>query len=88
VENAIKHGIAPAREGGIVRVAVSREGDRLQLLVANTGKPLRADGGGGVGLQNLRERMKLMARLKPDLELRQEGEWVIARLSLAWNWPS
>jgi two-component system sensor histidine kinase AlgZ len=88
VENAVKHGIMPAREGGIVRVAVTREGDRLQLLVANTGKPLRTDGGGGVGLQNLRERLKLLARLKPDLELRQEGEWVFGRLSLAWRWSS
>jgi two-component system sensor histidine kinase AlgZ len=88
VENAVKHGIMPAREGGIVRVAVTREGDRLQLLVANTGKPLRTDGGGGVGLQNLRERLKLLARLKPNLELRQEGEWVFGRLSLAWRWSS
>jgi len=88
VENAIKHGIAPAKAGGIVRVAVTRVGDRLQLLVANTGKPLKAGCAGGVGLGNLKERLALLPRLKPELELRQDGEWVTARLTLAWNGPA
>jgi two-component system sensor histidine kinase AlgZ len=87
VENAVKHGIMPVREGGTVRVEITRVGSRLQLLVANTGRPLRSDGD-GVGLGNLRERLKLLARFRPSLDLRQEGEWVVARLALAWDWPA
>jgi len=66
----------------------TRVGDRLQLLVANTGKPLKAGCAGGVGLGNLKERLALLPRLKPELELRQDGEWVTARLTLAWNGPA
>jgi hypothetical protein len=88
VENAIKHGIAPNKEGGIVRVEAARAGNRLELLVADNGRPLKADAPHGVGLGNLRERLGLLSSLDPRLELRQEGEWVAARLSLAWRWSS
>jgi signal transduction histidine kinase len=85
VENAIKHGIAPSKKGGTVRVEVARTGSHLELLVADNGRPLKEGAGDGVGLRNLKERLRLMAGLEPNLELRQEGEWVTARLSLAWE---
>ena len=64
VENAIKHGLEPLREGGRIDVVARRipsaAGDRIQLIVKDTGKGL-ADSpdtrGGGVGLANLRERL-------------------------------
>ncbi len=62
VENAVKHGIAPARGGGRIVVSVSRDdaaGD-LVIYVRNTGAPFRgrvATGDGGVGLQNVERRL-------------------------------
>jgi hypothetical protein len=64
VENAIKHGLEPQREGGRIDVVVRRLdtalGERICLEVRDTGKglsdsPIQA--GGGVGLSNLRERL-------------------------------
>ncbi len=64
VENAIKHGLEPVREGGRIDVLVQRivtpQGDRITIEVKDTGKGLVADStqpGGGVGLSNLRERL-------------------------------
>ncbi len=64
VENAIKHGLEPVREGGRIDVLVQRVvtalGDRIIIEVRDTGKGLVADStqpGGGVGLSNLRERL-------------------------------
>lgn len=64
VENAIKHGLEPVREGGRIDVLVQRivtpQGDRITIEVRDTGKGLVADStqpGGGVGLSNLRERL-------------------------------
>ena len=60
VENAVTHGIEPQAEGGSVRIDALRTGDRLAVIVSDTGRglaggPLRP--GNGVGLANLRERL-------------------------------
>ncbi len=64
VENAIKHGLEPRREGGRIDLLVTRElrdgQDRLLLQVKDTGAGLSeqsVQAGGGVGLSNLRERL-------------------------------
>ena len=64
VENAIKHGLEPQREGGRIDVVVARmftaDGDRIRLQVKDTGRGLTdapIQSGGGVGLSNLRERL-------------------------------
>ncbi|MBM3818909.1 MAG: hypothetical protein FJW14_07830 [Acidimicrobiia bacterium] len=63
VENAIKHGIAPAREGGTVAVAATldRDGAALRLTVRNTGIPWgcgQPATGGGIGLKNIEQRLR------------------------------
>ena len=64
VENAIKHGLEPLREGGRIDVVATRVvragGERIRLQVKDTGKGLSEtpiQTGGGVGLANLRERL-------------------------------
>jgi len=60
VENAIKHGIEPAAQGGMVSVCARREGDALTVTVSDTGRglsPGASTGGAGVGLSNVRERL-------------------------------
>jgi LytS/YehU family sensor histidine kinase len=59
VENAVKHGVANAVEGGYVRVEVRRAGGRLRILVANPADPDAAPSGGtGTGLSNVRQRLR------------------------------
>ncbi|MEO8752352.1 MAG: histidine kinase [Casimicrobiaceae bacterium] len=59
VENAIKHGVEPAANGGTVCVQARREGGALVVTVQDTGRGLSAaaPSGHGVGLSNLRERL-------------------------------
>ncbi|MBK8741567.1 MAG: histidine kinase [Betaproteobacteria bacterium] len=64
VENAIKHGLEPLREGGRIDVIATRVttagGERIRLQVRDTGRGLAAapvQAGGGIGLTNLRERL-------------------------------
>jgi sensor histidine kinase YesM len=58
VENAIKHGLAPQRDGGRIDVGARREGDALRLEVADTGRGFGSDiSGGGTGLANIQVRL-------------------------------
>ncbi|MBO9661441.1 histidine kinase [Dokdonella sp.] len=61
VENAVRHGIDPAEDGGRIDVEVRRLGERCLVRVSDTGLGLRATGNGlGTGLANLRERLRLV----------------------------
>jgi two-component system, LytTR family, sensor kinase len=73
-ENAIKHGIAKRAQGGEVRVAASRSDGMLHLTVYNDGPLLDREGYAvkdGIGLSNLRTRLKLL--YGSDCELRLEN---------------
>ncbi len=56
-ENAIKHGLNPAPDGGQIRVAARVEDDRLILSVADTGVGFAPGSGVGTGLANVRARL-------------------------------
>ena len=58
VENAIKHGIEPQAAGGKVRLEARRADDALCVAVTDTGRGLAGNAGKGIGLSNLRERLK------------------------------
>ncbi len=76
VENAIKHGIAQRVLGGEVRVAAARAGGLLHLSVYNDGPLLDRDGSAvkdGIGLSNLRTRLKLLYGSDCDLRLENYG---------------
>ena len=74
VENAIKHGVAPMGTGH-VSVTATRVGDRLRMAVEDDGRGLRGTLGSGVGLVNVRERLKAIFgdRARLDLAARDAG---------------
>ncbi len=57
VENAIKHGLNPAPDGGAIRVTAERHGGALQLKVADSGVGFVPGSGTGSGLANIRARL-------------------------------
>ena len=59
VENAIRHGLEPKVEGGRIELRARREGPKLVLEVADTGVGFAEATAGGVGLANVRERLRL-----------------------------
>jgi hypothetical protein len=70
VENAIKHGLEPKPEGGVLSVGAEIVHGKLAVTVADTGAGFgrAATAGTGVGLNNIRERLKLL--YGSDAELR------------------
>ena len=60
VENAIRHGLEPKVEGGEVMMRARRDGDRVVVDVADSGVGFAPTTRGGVGLANLRERLRLL----------------------------
>ena len=62
VENAIKHGLEPKPEGGTLTVRAEIVHGMLTVTVADTGLGFgkAATAGTGVGLANIRERLKLL----------------------------
>ena len=62
VENAIKHGLEPKPEGGRLSVKAEINHGKLAVTVADTGLGFGKAGtkGTGVGLGNIRERLKLL----------------------------
>ncbi len=69
VENAIRHGLAPKRDGGTVRVSARRDGDQLRLSVSDDGVGGRAPLREGIGLGNLRRRLDVLYRGAADLQV-------------------
>jgi signal transduction histidine kinase len=56
-ENAIKHGLNPSLDGGMIRIAARAEGDWLILSVGDTGVGFAPGSGVGTGLANIRARL-------------------------------
>ena len=60
VENAIKHGLEPKHGGGTLWIIARESGGSLGVTVADDGQGFNAQSSGtGIGLKNLRERLKL-----------------------------
>ena len=63
VENAIKHGLEPLREGGRIDVIAEKVGEHIRLVVKDTGRGLTEEtmpAGTGIGLSNVRERLQAL----------------------------
>ena len=59
-ENAIKHGLEPVPGGGTIWIFAREADGKVGLTVADDGRGFSKDGGGtGIGLKNVRERLKL-----------------------------
>ena len=60
VENAIKHGLEPKTGGGTIWILARRHDDHATLTVADDGQGFGGQSTGtGIGLKNLRERLRL-----------------------------
>ena len=69
VENAIKHGLEPKAEGGMLTVKAEVSHGKLAVTVADTGLGFgrAATAGTGVGLANIRERLMLLYGAKASV---------------------
>jgi len=85
LENAFKHGVERSREPVAIRIAAEKHGPDLRLTIHNNGSSLSANSGMGIGLRNCRERLELIYGARASLQLEQEGNGVLARLSIPYT---
>jgi hypothetical protein len=97
VENAVKYGISPRREGGEILIAARIEGATLRVRVTNPGNlaapasasAARAGSSTGVGLRNASERLKLLFGDRASLTLLAEpAGCVTADVTIPLNPPA
>ena len=80
VENSIKHGLAPRIEGGQIHLRTRRRDGRLFIEIEDNGLGIPQDRlaevyGGGIGITNVHERLRLLYGDQFKMEIRsQEGE--------------
>lgn len=60
VENAVKHGVDPCCECGSITIRAMEDDGRLRVSVEDTGEGIKPKKGGGVGLANIRDRLKAL----------------------------
>jgi LytS/YehU family sensor histidine kinase len=83
VENAVTHGIGHLLEGGIVRIAASRDSDRVHISVENPCDPDRPSlPGASIGLTNTRRRIETYYGPDAHLEVTEEPTRFRVALSL------
>lgn len=89
VENSVKHGVSARPEGGEVAVSVGQSDGQLWIEVSNTGKwvaptSARSDST-GIGLPNVRRRLRLIYGDDARFHIRQEDDQVIARIEIPYH---
>ena len=85
VENAIKFACETSTSPFIVRLNITRKESGLLIEVCNTGHWITPDPqrtSGGVGLENIRQRLKLLYPGQESLEIVPEEGWVAVRIHL------
>ena len=69
VENAIKHGIDQQKDGGLIVIKVIKLTDFIQITVQNPGQVITNYSGEGLGLKNLKERLKIQFAGKANFSI-------------------
>jgi two-component system LytT family sensor kinase len=82
VENAYAHGLSKLERAGVLAIKACREGNRLRVSVVNSGVGLREGrrnllAGGGVGLANVRGRLKLHYGVEQTFLIREVDEQTV-----------
>jgi two-component system LytT family sensor kinase len=78
IENAVRYGVAPMIDGGWITINSALHGNRLRILIVNSGRRgegEQIDHGTGIGLGNTAERLKSLygTDFEFSLKWREEG---------------
>lgn len=81
-ENAIKHGIEPALRGGEIRVTAEETDGAIRIRVQDSGVGMSVTPGDGLGLDNIRHRLRLAYGEAAGLALYDADPGVVAEITL------
>jgi two-component system sensor histidine kinase AlgZ len=82
VENAVRHGIEPATEGGRITIRARLNRGQVVLVVSNTLGEEPGSPGHGMALHNIRERLRLLHDVAAECDVRRENGLFQARIVL------
>ncbi|MBI2689132.1 MAG: histidine kinase [Acidobacteria bacterium] len=84
IENAVKHGVAPKAAGGSVQLSVRPTENGILVEVADTGVgfPASDKPSGGVGLENVRQRLRLCYGPDADLDIQSSSAGTTVRFTV------
>jgi two-component system sensor histidine kinase AlgZ len=71
VENAVRHGVEPADDGGAIRIRTRVKHGRAVVTIANSVPALPSRPGNGMALKNVRERLRLMHDVAAQFDARR-----------------
>ncbi|HEX2541100.1 MAG TPA: histidine kinase [Caldimonas sp.] len=74
VENAVRHGVEPSSEGGVIRVRTRVKLGRAVVSITNSVPKEASQPGHGMALRNVRERLRLMHDVAAQFESRREED--------------
>ena len=74
VENAVRHGVEPADDGGALRIRTRVRLGRALVSIVNTLPAVPSLPGNGMALRNVRERLHLMHDVAAQFETRQDAD--------------
>ena len=74
VENAVRHGVEPAAEGGSIRVRTRVRLGRAEVVISNNVPAEASEPGNGMALDNVRERLRLMHDVAAEFDARRVGD--------------
>jgi len=88
IENAIKHGLAPRLAGGEIHLRTRHRDGRLTIEISDNGMGMSSERlkevyGGGIGISNVHERLRLLYGDQFDMDIRsQPGEGTQIRIEI------
>jgi two-component system, LytTR family, sensor histidine kinase AlgZ len=74
VENAVRHGVEPAADGGVIRIRTRVKRAHAVVSIVNTLPKQASKPGNGIALRNVRERLRLMHDVAAQFETRLERD--------------
>ena len=74
VENAVRHGVEPAPDGGVIRIRTRVKMGRAVVSIANTVSPHPSTPGNGIALRNVRDRLRLMHDVASQFDAQLDGK--------------
>lgn len=82
VENAVRHGLEASWKSFVITVSACVKNDHLQIEVANTGKWKTPGTHGGLGLENIRRRLRMLYGPRADLRICLDEELVRIQIEI------
>lgn len=74
IENAVRHGIESADEGGTIHVCTRAKGGHVVITVVNSVPSAASRPGQGMALHNVQERLRLMHDVNAQFDSRRDGD--------------